>query len=335
MDIVSVGELLVDMFPAELGRRLADVTAFHPKPGGAPANAAVAARRLGAAAAFIGKVGDDVFGHHLVDVLKREGVETRGMRFDDAARTTMAIIAKPDEHTAEFVFYRNPGADTRLRPEELDRELLRQTRAFLFGSVSLTHEPTRSAVLDAVKIARETGALVAYDVNYRPSLWREPQEAIDWAMKMLPQANLVKANEVELALLSGQKQIDLSAGAERAAPQIEAAAKALLACGPQVVVVTLGQHGSYFQIGAGGGYVPPFKVETVDAVGCGDAFIAALLAKLVVGVERGAWRRRLTVDYLREALRYANAAGALTATKEGVIPALPTAAEVEVFLQKH
>src|SRR5690606_38897462 len=129
MDIVTLGELLVDMFPAELGRRLADVTAFHPKPGGAPANVAVAAARLGAAAAFVGKVGDDAFGHHLIEVLKNEGVETRSMQLDAEARTTMAFIAKPDAHTAEFVFYRNPGADTRLRPEELDRALLQDARA--------------------------------------------------------------------------------------------------------------------------------------------------------------------------------------------------------------
>ncbi|GAB4446118.1 MAG: carbohydrate kinase [Anaerolineae bacterium] len=335
MDIVTLGELLVDMFPAELGRRLAEVTAFHPKPGGAPANVAVAAAKLGAAAAFVGKVGDDAFGHHLIEVLKNEGVETRAMRLDAEARTTMAFIAKPDAHTAEFVFYRNPGADTRLRPEELDRALLQDARAFLFGSVSLTHEPTRSALLEAVRIARAAGALVGYDVNYRPSLWRVPQEAFDWAMKMIPQVHLVKVNEVELALLSGEKEIDLSAGAEGALPQIEAAAKALLAHGPELVVVTLGRHGSYFQIGAGGAYLPPFPVETVDAVGCGDAFIAALLTRLVLGVARGAWRSRLTVDDLREALRYANAAGALTATIEGTIPALPTAGQVEAFLAQH
>lgn len=339
MDIVCLGELLIDMFPAEVGRRLVEVTAFHPKPGGAPANAAVAARRLGAQTAFVGKVGDDAFGHFLIDVLKREGVETRGMRLDAEARTTMAIIALVDAHTAEFVFYRNPGADTRLRPDELDLDLLRATRAFHFGSLSLTDEPSRSATYAAVEAAREAGALISYDVNYRPSLWRAPAEALEQAMNMLPNANLLKINEIELALLSGQERVDLSAGVERALPLLETATKMLLARGPELVVVTLGQYGSYFQTagsdGVSGAYVPPFKVETVDSVGCGDAFIGALLTRLVGGGARGAWRDRLAPESLRESLRYANAAGALTATKVGVIPALPTAAEVEAFLKQH
>ena len=113
MDIVCLGELLVDMFPAELGRRLVEVSAFRPKPGGAPANVAVAAKRLGAQSAFIGKVGDEEFGHFLADVLKQAGVNIDGIRFDPEARTTMAFIAMPDVNSYEIVFYRNPGADTR------------------------------------------------------------------------------------------------------------------------------------------------------------------------------------------------------------------------------
>jgi fructokinase len=113
--VVCLGEILIDLFPDELGCRLAEVTAFRPKPGGAPANVAVAAHRLGAPSAFIGKVGEDAFGLHLIEVLKVQGVETRGMRTDPQVRTTLAFIAMPDEHTAEFVFYRNPGADLRLR----------------------------------------------------------------------------------------------------------------------------------------------------------------------------------------------------------------------------
>lgn len=327
MDIIALGELLVDMFPAELGRRLAEVSAFHPKPGGAPANVAVAAARLGMAAAFIGKVGDEAFGHHLIQVLKDEGVEMRGIRVDEDARTTMAIIAKPDEHTAEFVFYRNPGADTRLRPDELDRDLLESTRAFHFGSLSLTHEPSRSATLEAIKIAREAGALISYDVNYRPSLWPTPDAALEQAMAMLPQADLLKVNEIELALLAGREHV------EQREEALAAASKVLLENGPALCVVTLGQNGSFFQTAEGGAYIPPFKVETVDAVGCGDSFVAALLSRLVAGA-RGAWRDRLGVDELRAALRYANAAGALTSLTEGVIPALPTAAQVEAFLSR-
>ena len=318
MDITSLGELLVDMFPAELGRRLVEVSAFQPKPGGAPANVAVAAARLGAQSAFIGKVGDDAFGHHLASVLGQEGVDTRGMRYDGSARTTMAFIAKPDENTSEFVFYRNPGADLLLRTDELDEGLLRETRAFHFGSISLIEEPSRSATMSALQIARDSGALISFDVNYRPALWRSPDEARDRILDMLPDVNLVKANEIELALLVGSDDLSL-------------ASKALLDRGPELCVVTLGQDGSYFRIGLGGESVPPFRVATLDATGCGDAFVAGLLVELVTG---GNWRQHLTMRRMREILRYANAVGALTSLTQGVIPALPTRAEVDTFLTR-
>jgi fructokinase len=319
MDIVCLGELLVDMFPAELGRSLVEVSAFRPKPGGAPANVAVAAVRLGAESAFIGKVGHEAFGHHLADVLRQEGVDVRGMRFDEEARTGMAFIAMPDENTSEFVFYRNPGADMRLRPDELDGDLLQETRAFHFGSLSLGAEPSRSATLEAVKIAHEAGALVSFDVNYRPTLWSSPEEAYDRVMATVPHVDLLKVNEVELALLGGSEDVD-------------AATQALLRLGPELCVVTLGPEGSYFRIAEGGEHIPPFRVKTVDATGCGDAFIAGLLCRLVV---RADWRDQLRMGRMRENLRYANAVGALTSLTQGVIPALPTAAAVDEFLANH
>src|SRR3989304_8282138 len=137
MDVVCVGELLIDMFPAEIGRSMTEVSAFRPKPGGAPANVAVAVARLGAQSAFIGKVGEDIFGHFLEDILTAEGVSTQGLRYDEEARTTLVFIAMPDENSAEFVFYRNPGADIRLTPTDLDRSLLRVTHFLHLGSLSL------------------------------------------------------------------------------------------------------------------------------------------------------------------------------------------------------
>jgi fructokinase len=348
MDIVCLGELLVDMFPAELGRRLADVSAFRPKPGGAPANVAVAAARLGAQSAFIGKVGDDAFGHHLADVLRQEGVDIRGMRFDEEARTTMAFIAMPDENTAEFVFYRNPGADVRLQADELDGGLLQEARAFHFGSLSLTHEPSRGATMEAVKIAREAGALISFDVNYRPSLWRGPDEAYEAIMAVVPHADLLKVNEVEVALLvphHGDYDIprprsmalnlayqDHFDGALAGSEDLNAASKFLLEQGPDLCVVTLGPDGSFFQVADGGEHVPAFKVQTVDATGCGDAFVAGLLCQLVASDN---WRDQLSPVRMRNILRYANAVGALTSLTQGVIPALPAADQVDEFLARN
>jgi fructokinase len=318
MDIVCLGELLVDMFPAEQGRRLAEVSAFHPKPGGAPANAAVAVARLGAKSAFIGKLGDEAFGHHLAQVLQENGVDTRGIRFDAYARTTLAFIAKPDVNTQEFVFYRNPGADTCLQADELDRALLQETKVLHFGSLSLGAEPIRTATWEAVSVARQAGALISFDVNYRPTLWDSPDHACQQVTAMIPQANLLKVNEVELALLTGS--------------QDPAASRKLLEMGPQLVVVTLGPYGSYFCVAEGSEHVPPFAVTAVDATGCGDAFIAGLLCQLIAD---GGWRAQLQPARLRQILRYANAVGALTAQTLGVIPALPTAKQVEEFLRNR
>lgn len=327
MDIVTLGELLIDMFPDKIGPRIGEVEAFLPKPGGAPANVAVAARRLGAQSAFIGKVGEDLFGHYLKDVLDNEGVDTRGLVFDDQARTTMAIIAMPDEHNAEFVFYRNPGADHRLEAAELDRSLLRSAKVLHFGSLSLTDEPARSATYEAARVARDGGALVSFDVNYRDSLWVSRAAFLEQAGEMVNHVDLIKVNEREGALLAGMEQID---PADKS--QVAAVAESILELGPSIVVVSLGATGSYFQIEAGGNFIPSFKVNTVDAIGCGDAFIAGVLSKLVEGHD---WRQYLTIEKLTDVFYFANAVGALTSLKRGTIPAMPYINEVDSFLSER
>ena len=266
MDIVCLGEILMDMFPAEIGRSMVDVSAFLPKPGGAPANVAVAASRLGANSAFIGKVGEDIFGHYLEKILIGEGVVTQGMRYDQQARTTMVFIAIPDAHSAEYMFYRNPGADMLLAPGDLDRQLLQETKSFHFGSLSLIEEPSRSATFEAIKIAADAGALISFDVNYRPTLWKSPEEAIERVMTTIPLVNLLKVNEIELSLLGGMDDVD-------------AATKTLLEMGPDLCVVTIGAEGSYFRTNSTGDFVPGFSVDAVDSVGCGDAFIAGILSQ--------------------------------------------------------
>ena len=312
-----MGEILIDLFPAELGRKIAEVSAFHPKPGGGPANVAVALRRLGMPCALIAKVGDDAFGRHLIAVMDEQGVETRGIGVDAEARTTLAFIAMPDENHAEFVFYRNPGADLQIHAEELDLEMIAGARAFQFGSLSLVGEPARSATQAAVSAAKQAGVIVCYDVNYRPTLWSSQDEALEQARKFAAQADLLKVNEIELRLLAGQ------------AEDLPAACKALAEMGPTLIAVTLGPMGSFFYTRGAFGRVPAFPVETVDAVGCGDAFLAGLLTRLVSAAD---WRDHCNEANLHEDFRFANATGALTALTQGVIPALPTAKQVAEFL---
>jgi fructokinase len=326
MGIVCLGELLLDMFASEHGKDFAAVSAFVPVPGGAPANVAAAAARLGTPSAFIGKVGDDPFGRRLAAVLAENGVDTRGMRFDPSARTTLNFMTIPDPNTVVTFFYRNPGADMLLRPEELDAELIAGASFLHFGSVSLTEEPARSATLEAARLARKAGVPVSFDVNYRDSLW--PRErALPAIRAALALADVVKVNETELEMLAGTGTT-------------ASCCRAVLEAGPRLCVVTLGPQGSAWATREADGMVPGFRVEAVDATGCGDAFAAALLCRFTAAGTRPRggkveWSASLAKETLSSSLRYANAAGALTATKKGVIPSLPFAREVESFLQRQ
>jgi fructokinase len=319
MDIVSLGEILIDLFPVEVGRKLAEVSAFYPKPGGASANVAVAAARLGKKSAFIGKVGDDAFGHMLIETLKQNKVETRGMRVDEKNRTTLTFIAMPDENSAEFIFYRNPGADLCLRADELDHYLLENTKALHCGSLTLVDEPARSAQYNAVEMAQNKGALISFDVNHRPKLWSDHAEALKQIWRMYSLTDLLKVNETELELLTGSS--DPSSGGLE-----------LVRKGVKLVAITLGTKGSYFSSTKYQGYIPPFVVKTVDAIGCGDAFISGLITALL---DASGGDLDLDEATLVKSFTYANAVGAITALSRGVIPALPTAAQVTDFIKNY
>ena len=313
MDIVSLGEIILDMFGSETGKDFFTVSAFIPVAGGAPANVAVAAARLGAKSAFIGKAGEDPFGRRLERVLKSYGVDTRGMRFDKKYRTTLNFMTLPDANRTEMLFYRNPGADMLLEPAELDKDLLAGTAIFHFGSVSLAAEPCRAATLEAARLARATGATVSFDVNYRPGLWdAEPHAKVEIAAA-LAMADVVKVNETELLLLSGTEEP-------------EKGCRTIAEKGPALCVATLGPKGSAWGTRAGAGTAPGFTVAAVDATGCGDAFMAALLVRVLP--RRGALARMDAAELQRD-IRWANAAGALTARKKGVMNALPTSTEVD------
>ncbi len=314
MDIVCLGEIILDMFASETGKDFFTVSAFIPVAGGAPAHVAVAASRLGVKSAFIGKAGEDSFGRRLEAVLKSHGVDTRGMRFDTRYRTTLNFMTLPDANRTEMLFYRNPGADMMLKPEELDKDLLGRTGVFHFGTVSLASEPCRSATLEAARMARAGGALVSLDVNYRPGLWDKEAHARAEIRAALALADVVKVNEAELRLLSGTD--DPQKGCRK-----------ITDSGPELCVATLGPEGSAWATSAGSGTVPGFTVTAVDATGCGDAFMAALLVRLLPVRSQG--KKAFTPEMLGASLRWANAAGALTARTKGVMNALPDAREVD------
>ncbi len=268
VELVSLGELLIDFFPAELKTKLEDVSAFMPKPGGAPANVAVAASKLGIPSAFIGKVGQDPFGEKLISILAEQGVETKGIVIDHDFRTTLAFISMPDENTYECTFYRNPGADQLLKPGELDSDLIEGAKVFHCGSLSLAGEPIRSAHYAALEMVRKAGGTISFDMNYRPTLWVDKSKAVEESWEMVRHADILKVNEVEVELLTNTKDLEKAAGI-------------LLNEGPKLVAITLGQFGSHYFAACGSGFVPPFEVVAADATGCGDGFIAGLISQLI------------------------------------------------------
>ena len=314
LDVISMGEALIDFLADRPGIGLTQSKVFTWAPGGAPANVAVAAAKLGLAAGFLGKVGNDPFGLYLRDTLRSCGVDTRAVLLSDQARTALAFVALPTPENPQFTFYRNPSADMLLREEELDGGYLAVTRAFHFGSISLITDPSRSATLAAAKLARQGGALISFDPNYRPALWAA-RAARARIIEALPLCDVVKANEAEVALISGKH--DLVEGARE-----------ILGHGPKICLVTLGERGSMYVTPRTDGQVPGFSVKTVDATGCGDGFVAAALKGMLAAGDVAT----LGPGDLEGILYYANAVGALTATKKGGIPALPTLGQVNAFL---
>lgn len=309
LDITAIGEILIDL--TQTGVNEARVPVLAANPGGAPANVAVAAARLGAGTAFIGKVGADGFGAYLTGVLRENGVDVSGLRTGEAA-TTMAIVSVDASGERDFRFVR--GADADLTCGEVDLELVGRSRFLHFGSVSLTGGEARQTTLYAVEEARRRGVLVSYDPNYRQALWPSQEEAVAWMKRPLPLVDVLKLSQEELPLLSGTE--DLEDGAAR-----------LRDLGVSLVLVTLGGGGVFYRLDGAAGRAPGVPVRVADTNGAGDAFLGAALSRLC---RRGDHPLEgLTPAGLEPILAFANRAAALTCSRSGAIPALPTLAELE------
>lgn len=308
-DIVAVGEVLIDLTQVGVNER--GIPQFSANPGGAPANLAVAAARLGASTAFVGKVGNDGYGTYLRGVLAENHVDTTGMLVDTKEHTTLAVVSVDETGERSFSFYRDPSADVNLKAEEIPENLLKETKILHFGSVSLTAEPSRSATLYAARIARENGALVSYDPNYRASLWRDEATAVAQMKAALPLCDILKISDEELPLLSGTTDP-------------EKGSAILAQNGIRLIFITLGADGAFFRLGNQTGSVPGTKVKVGDTNGAGDTFFGAALSKLV-----GEDLNTLTLERLSEIAAFANKAASITTSRRGAIPAMPTLSEVQ------
>ncbi len=314
--VLALGELLIDFVATERGESLGDVSTFVRAPGGAPANVAVGVARLGVPSGFIGKVGDDPFGHHLADVLRSEGVDVTQLRFDAAARTALAFVSLSETGDRDFMFYRHPSADMRHQPDEIDAEALASARILHIGSISTIAEPAASATRHALRLAHEAGLLVSYDPNLRLPLWPSAEAARDGIMALWHDADVIKIAEDELHFLTGADDL--------------AAARSLWTPRLRLLLVTRAERGASFLTGEHEGHSAGFAVDVADTTGAGDAFTAAVLAALV---QRDDLLENL--DALEATLRRANAFAALTTTRRGAIPAMPDAETVDAFLAQH
>jgi len=312
-DVLTLGELLIDFVPDRTGVTLGEAERFLKAAGGAPANVAVGVRRLGVDAGFIGKVGDDPFGHWLASILERDGVDVSQLRFDDAARTALAFVSLTDEGERDFMFYRHPSADQLHRADEIDLKAVADATILHHGSISLIQEPSRSATLAAIDAARGAGRLVSYDPNLRLPLWESAEAAREGMLGPWKLAHVIKISEEELSFLTGSSDLE--------------AARSLMHDELRLLTVTLGQAGVAWFAGDRSGRVDGFSVKPEDTTGAGDAFVAALLAALAREPELAS-----DDDALEGALRRANAYAALTTTRPGAIPALPSADELDRFL---
>lgn len=312
-DVVAIGELLIDFTPlkSEIGK-----VAYERNPGGAPANVLVAAEKLGNTTAIISKVGNDIFGRFLKSTVEAERVDTRGLVITDDSPTTLAFVTLDSKGDRTFEFFRKNSADVMLSKADLDIDLLNNCRVLHFGSVSLTDEPSRSATVEAVCIAKKAGAYISYDPNYRSPLWKNQDEAVRMMREALLYADIVKVADDEIELITGESEY--SAGARK-----------ILEDGAKFVFVTLGRDGCYYAASNGeSGYVPGFEVNTVDATGAGDCFTGCVLNGLINCNFSPA------DGELLEIVKQANAAGALSTTKRGAIPAMPERSEIEIIKRK-
>ncbi|MFD5018774.1 PfkB family carbohydrate kinase [Paenibacillus sp. NPDC058367] len=314
LDVIAIGEVLIDFTPA--GRSTGGNEQFECNPGGAPANVAAALSRLGAKSALISKLGEDQFGSLLHSTLQSSGVDVSEISFTNEASTTLAFVHLDDQGDRSFSFFRKPGADTFLHSKDVPLDRIDSCKVLHFGSLSMTHEPARTATKTAVLKAKEAGVLLSFDPNIRFALWESKEEArqnITWGMNY---ADILKISEEELSFITGTN--DVEKGSLEIQQQFEIT----------LIVVTLAEKGCYYRLAGQDGYVPGFRVKVIDTTGAGDAFLGCLLYKIL---ETGSSLRDLT--NLQNILTFANAGGALVTTRKGALGSMPTTDEINHMIE--
>lgn len=313
-DVVALGELLVDFTQNGLSGQ--GNTLYVANPGGAPCNVLAMLQKLGHQTAFIGKVGKDQFGQMLASEVAREGIDTSYLRFDEAVHTTLAFVHTMPDGDRDFSFYRNPGADMMLSAEEIPEEAFANTRAFHFGTLSMTHPGVCKATEHALSLAKKHDLFRSFDPNLRPPLWNSMNDARDKVRFGLANCDLLKIADNELTWLTGE--IDFTAGVKAIRKEFDI----------PLILVSMGRDGSRAYTRNAMVEAPPFRTDrTIEATGAGDTFCACMLhAVLTEGLEA------MDEARLQSALRLANAAASLVTTRRGALRVMPELKEIERWM---
>jgi fructokinase len=307
VDVIAIGEILIDLIADIPATPLEDQTTFKRFAGGAPANFVVGVRHLGLSSGMITKVGNDFFGQFLIKTLGNQGVDTSQVKITNEYKTALAFVGLDKQKSPIFSFYRSPCADIMLKPEEINEEYIKSAKLLMCGTVSMADEPARSAIFKAIEYAKKHGLKVACDPNLREDLWhnKDPRDQI---FKVLKDTDIFLPSASEAEFITEEKG--------------EKAFEAILELGPSVVGITHGAEGATILTKEGTFYAPSYDVDVVDTTGAGDAFAAGLITGL------------LTKMPLEKIPYFANAVSALKITRKGAMN-IPFKQEVDNFMKIH
>lgn len=314
-DVIALGELLIDFTmngQSEQGNNM-----FEACPGGAPCNVLALLNKMGKKTAFIGKVGKDQFGALLRDTVTEAGIDASNLMVDENVNTTLAFVHTFPDGDREFSFYRNPGADMMLTADEVNPEVVKDTKVFHFGTLSMTHEGVREATKKAVETAKANGCLVSFDPNLRPPLWSSLDLAKEQMEYGFGKCDILKISDNEIQFVSGKEDYE------------EGIAYLQETYNIPLILLTMGKDGSRAYYKGMRVERPGFSVKAIETTGAGDTFCGSSLNYLVDHDFEN-----LTEEQLGEMLTFANAAAALVTTKKGAIKAMPVKEEVLELIQK-
>ena len=313
-DVTALGELLIDF--TENGKSNQGNPLFEANPGGAPCNVLAMLAKLGHNTAFIGKVGNDFFGEQLRAAIKEVGIDDTGLCTDEKIHTTLAMVHTYPDGDRDFSFYRNPGADMMLNKAEIREDILKDTKIFHFGTLSMTHEGVREATKAAIHIAEEAGAVISFDPNLRPPLWESLDEAREQVLYGLGHCQILKISDNEIQWLTGEE--DYTAGVNWILESYQS----------PLILVSMGKEGSRAYYNEMMVEVKPFLQDnTIETTGAGDTFCGCVLHYVCEHGING-----LKEENLAEMLTFANAAASIITTRKGALRVMPEEKEIKLLI---